>query len=358
MLFLGLLALFAYLVYLIFSPFLVPLVWAVLLSIFFFPVHRRVRERIPAPNRAALVSTLLLTALIILPALVVMGAFTVQAIELVQWAQGEWKEGRVPFREILSRIPLERLLEWLAAYDIEEAQVNRFISEQLENLGGFIAGQAGLLVRNVVVFVFDLFMMLFTAFYLFRDGGGLMQRLRRALPLDPGIREGLFYIAHNVLYASVMSGLVVAGVQGAMGGILFWLLGIGAAVLWGIVMAFLSLLPLVGAWLVWVPAGIYLLLRGDYLKAVILFAVGALIISMVDNVLRPILLSGRTRMNGLLVFISLLGGIAAFGLLGILLGPILVALGAAVVEYYTEARAPLVAAVEPPAPVPPSAPAD
>lgn len=355
MLFLGLLVLFAYLVYLIFAPFLVPLVWAVLLSIMFFPVHRRVRERIPQPNRAALVSTLLLTALIIVPALVVMGVFTVQALELVNWAEAEWKQGRVPFREVFERIPLQRLIDWLAAYNIEEERVNQFISDHLSKLGGLVASQAGLLVRNVVVFVFDLFVMLFSAFYLFRDGAGLLNRFRRILPLDPGVREGLFYITHSVLYASVMSGLVVAAVQGAMGGLLFWVLGIGAAVLWGIVMAFLSLLPLVGAWMVWVPAGIYLLLRGDYLRAVILFAVGALVVSMVDNVLRPILLSGRTQMNGLLVFISLLGGIAAFGMLGILLGPILVALGAAVVEYYTAERA-AVAGVE--APAAPSAPAD
>jgi predicted PurR-regulated permease PerM len=138
-----------------------------------------------------------------------------------------------------------------------------------------------------------------------------------------------------VLYASVFSGLVVAAVQGAIGGILFWVLGIGAPVLWGIVMAFLSLLPVLGAWMVWVPAAIYLVAVGSYIKAAILLGVGVVVISMIDNVLRPILLSGRAQMNGLLVFISILGGIAAFGLLGIVLGPILVALGSAVLEFYT-----------------------
>ena len=352
-LFIGLLLLFGYLVYLVFAPFLVPLVWAVLLTIVFFPLHQRVRERIPHPNRAALVTTFLLTLLIVVPALVVMGAFTAQAVELVQWAQVEWREGRVPFREVLERIPMERILNWLADYNIDEQQVSQFVNQELEELARFIAAQAGLLLRNVLVFLFDLFIMLLAAFYLFRDGGGLLERFRRALPLDEGVREGLFYIAHSVLYASVMSGLVVAAVQGGLGGVLFWILGIGAPVLWGIVMAFLSLLPMVGAWLVWVPAGVYLLLRAEYAKALILFAVGVLVISTIDNLLRPYLVSGRTQMNGLLVFISILGGVAAFGLLGILLGPILVALGATVIEYYTSLR-PAVATP----PSPPPAPAD
>lgn len=353
-LYFGLLFLFAYLVYLVFEPFLVPLAWAVLLSIVFFPLHQRVRERIPQPSRAALVTTLLLTLLIIVPALVVMGAFTAQAVEMVQGAQVEWRGGRVPFQEVLQRIPLERILNLLAEYHISEEQVNQFVNQELEELGRFIAAQAALLLRNVLVFLFDLFITLLAAFYLFRDGGDLLERFRRALPLDEGVREGLFYIAHTVLYASVISGLVVAAVQGALGGVLFWLLGIGAPVLWGIVMAFLSLLPMVGAWLVWVPAGIYLLLRAEYTKAIILFAVGILVISTIDNILRPYLVSGHAQMNGLLVFISILGGVAAFGLVGLLLGPILVAVGATVIEYYTSLRP----AAEPPPSPPPAAPAE
>lgn len=353
-LYFGLLLLFAYLVYLVFEPFLVPLAWAVLLTIVFFPLHQRVRQRIPQPNRAALVTTLLLTLLIIIPALAVMGAFTAQAVEMVQWAQLEWREGRVPFRDVLQRIPLERILNWLAEYNISEEQVNKFVNQELEELGRFIATQAGLLLRNVLSFLFDLFITLLAAFYLFRDGGELLERLRRALPLDEGVREGLFYIAHTVLYASVISGLVVAAVQGALGGVLFWLLGIGAPVLWGLVMAFLSLLPMVGAWLVWVPAGLYLLLRAEYLKAFILFAVGILVISTIDNILRPYLVSGHAQMNGLLVFISILGGVVAFGLVGLLLGPILVALGATVIEYYTS----LSPAADLPPPPPPAAPAE
>jgi len=347
--------LFVYLIYLIFSPFLVPLGWAVVFTIMFLPVHQRIRRRIRGPNRAALASTLLLTALIIIPGLFVLGAFTVQAVETAQWAQTQWREGGTTVRDFLEgTLPLERILDWLAERNISEEEVTNLITQKLQQLAGFIAAQTGRMLRNLVFLFFDLFVTLFATFYLFRDGGAMLHRLRRALPLDDTVREGLFYIAQNVLYASVFSGLVVAAVQGALGGLLFWLLGLGAPVLWGIVMAFLSLLPVLGAWIVWVPAAIYLLVIGEYVKAVVLLAVGALIISMVDNVLRPILLSGRAQMNGLLVFVSILGGIAAFGLLGIVLGPILVALATALLEFYTTEEAssflPLEQPEEPPAP--------
>lgn len=332
----ALVLLFVYLIYLVFTPFLVPLGWAGVFTIMFLPVHQRIRRRIRGRNRAALVSTLLLTVLIIVPGILVLAAFTAQTVDAAQWAQQQWKAGGTPLRDFLERtVPLQRILDFLAERNISEEEITSVISQRLQQLAGFLAGQAGRLARNLIFLLFDLFVTLFATFYLFRDGGQLLDRLRRALPLDPHVREGLFYIAQNVLYASVFSGLVVAAVQGALGGILFWLLGIGAPVLWGIVMAFLSLLPVLGAWLVWVPAVLYLLVTGSYIKGVILLAFGALVISMVDNVLRPILLSGRAQMNGLLVFISILGGIAAFGLLGIVLGPILVALGTAVLEFYT-----------------------
>ena len=337
-LFVALLGLLAYLVYLIFSPFLVPLAWGAVLTIMFYPVHRRLRKRIPRANLAALVTTLLLTVVIIVPTLMVAGAFTTQTVQVAQRVQAEWEQGRLPLSQLWQVIPFERIYEWLAERNIREDVVREFVTKNMEKVAGFIARQLGGLARNLVVFVFDLFVALLASFYLFRDGPQLMHRLRRALPLEEAYREGLFYITYNVLQASVFSGLVVAAVQGTVGGLIFWLFGIKAALLWGVVMAFLSFLPIVGPWLIYVPAALYYLIIGEYLKAVILLALGGLVISMVDNVLRPILISGRAQLNGLLVFISILGGVAAFGVLGIVLGPILVALADAVVEAYTAER--------------------
>lgn len=354
-LYVALLGLLGYLVYEVFSPFLQPLAWAVVLAIMFFPVHQRMREFLVRPNHAALASTLLLTVVIVVPSLLILSVFAAQAVEVVQWFQVTWQQGQTPLRELFRVIPMERVMDWLAEHNIREEDLSAYVTQKLEWLAGFVAGQAGRLARNVAVFIFNLFVTLFATFYLFRDGSGLQQRLRRALPLDAEQRDHLLTTAQNVLYASVFSGFVVAAVQGLLGGLTFWMLGIKAPVLWGTVMGFLSLLPVVGAWLVWGPALVVFLFEGDYLRALILLGAGVLIIGLADNILRPILISGRAQLNGLLVFVSILGGVAAFGLLGIVLGPIVVALGAAVMEAYTEAPvtpapAQSEAATSPPAP--------
>ena len=175
-----------------------------------------------------------------------------------------------------------------------------------------MAGQAGAVLRNLVVIIVDLVVMLFAVFFFFRDGDAIMAALRRALPFEPEQSERMIGEAGELIHASVIAGFIVAVVQGALGGITFALLGLGAPVFWGVIMAFFALLP-IGAGIVWLPAAIWLLLSGSVAAGVTLIAVGAGVIGLVDNFLRPALLSGRTQLNGLLVFVSLLGGISAFG---------------------------------------------
>lgn len=332
----ALIALLVYLTYQVFAPFLSALAWGMVLTIIFYPVHARILQRLGRPNLSALISTLLLTFIIIVPALVVGAAFTRQAVQAARQIQADRAQGKMPLERVWRTLPVETVFNWLDEYGYPKEEVQQTIRSSIQRAAGFLAAQMGYLAANILVFLFNLFVTLFAAFYLLRDGPSLLDRLRRVLPLNESQREGLIYIAHNVLYASVMSSIVVAAVQGLLGGLLFWALGIQAPVLWGVVMAFLSLLPLLGAWLVWVPAAISFALDGSYVKAIVLLAVGAGVIGIVDNVVRPLLISGRAQLNGLLVFISVLGGIAAFGMVGIVLGPILVALGNAALEVYSE----------------------
>ena len=344
-----LVVLLGYLVYLVFAPFLVPLAWGVALSIILFPLHRRVRKFIKQPNLAALITTLVLTAVIIAPTLVVLGAVTSQAVQLADYVQNEWEAGRLPLARLWSAIPLERGMRWLAEHGVTEQHVREFITKNMENVAGLLATWTGVLARNILVFFFDLFVALLTAFYLFRDGPALLERVRQALPLEDAYREGLFYITHNVLYASVISSIVVAVAQGILGGLIFWILGIKAPLVWGMAMAFFAFLPVVGPWVIYIPAVLFFLVSEEYTKAVVLLVLGTVLVSSVDNVLRPILVSGRSQLNGLLVFISLLGGVFAFGALGLVLGPILVALADAVLEVYAakQTRERLAAAATP-----------
>ena len=196
----------------------------------------------------------------------------------------------------------------------------------------YLAPRAGGFVADFFATLGSLVAMLFALFFLLRDGAAISRQLRDLLPLPPDESERLMTDTRDLVIASVGAGLIVAAAQGLIGGAAFWLLGIGAPVFWGAVMGFCSLLPIVGAAIVWVPAGVGLLLSGAIGRGVIMLLVGAFGISMVDNVLRPLLLSGRTSVSGLVIFFGLLGGAAAFGFIGLLIGPIILVTTARLLE--------------------------
>jgi len=187
----------------------------------------------------------------------------------------------------------------------------------------FLAPRAGAVVADLFATIGTLFAMLFALFFLMRDGDVIGRELRTLLPLPPAQSERVIRGTRNLVIASVGAGILVAIAQGTIGGVAFWLLGLGAPAFWGVVMAFCSLIPVVGAALVWVPASLWLLLSGSIGKGIAMVVIGALGISMADNVLRPLLLSGSTQVNGLIIFFGLLGGVAAFGFIGLVLGPVI-----------------------------------
>ncbi len=328
-----LIGLLAYLVYLVLAPFLVPLAWAAILVVFAFPLHRRVQRRIAGPSRAALATTLLVALILVAPVLLLTAVGTRQAIGVAQWFQEEWKQGRQPVLEWVRGKPLDLAAGWLPARTQPE-QIEAYLQGKLQEWAGAVLGQTVRMAGVVGSALMNLFVMFFATFYLFRDGPRALHLLRQALPLAEDHRERLLAITHNTIQASLFSTFVVAAVQGALGGLMFAILGIGRPVLWGLIMAFFSLIPVLGAAIVWVPAAVIFLINGQWVKAVVLLAVGSVVIGSADNVLRPFLISGRAEMNGLLVFISALGGVVVFGFLGIVLGPMLVALGSAVLETY------------------------
>lgn len=331
--FLGFILGLAYLTYRVFQPFLVSLGWAVALVIFFYPLRDRLARRWRRPWAVALASSLLVTAIIIVPALLISGAFVREGIEAFRGIQDELKAGGTTVFEKIRQMPL--LSRALARHpDLAAMDLESVLTKNLDRLAGSLAEQSARILRNIAVFFFDLFVTLFAMFYLFRDGAQAFARIKRVIPLDPDDRDLLLRKLHDLLYATIYSGFVVAALQGLLGGLLFWLVGISSPIFWGVVMAFFALLPLIGPWIIWLPAGTVLLLRGEVVRGIILLAVGVAVVSMVDNLLRPALIAGRAQLNGLLVFISVLGGIAVFGFLGMILGPIVVATAAAVFETY------------------------
>jgi predicted PurR-regulated permease PerM len=268
------------------------------------------------PNRAALVTTLSAAILIVTPAVLLVGVLAREAPEVA---------GYVQQASLSAPARIQRL------WDIARARSpiampddpTLVVRDLVQRLATFLAPRAGAVVANFFATVGSLLAMLFALFFMLRDGDRLGRELRNLLPLPPEQRDRLMRETHDLVIASVGAGLLVAATQGLVGGLAFWLLGIGAPVFWGLMIAFCSLLPVVGAALVWVPAALWLVLSGHLWAGAIMVVVGVLGISMVDNILRPLLLSGNTSVSGLVIFFGLLGGMSAFGFIGLVLGPII-----------------------------------
>lgn len=309
-----------YLLFLVVQPFLAPLGWAAVLAIVFYPMHERLERRWGA-GRGAAATTVAATLLVIGPMLLVTVAFVREAMDAAADLQNAFTEGRLAW--------IERAWQSLE----QRVDLAALVTDAARRAAMLLAAQSGSVLRNVAGFVFTLIVALFATFFLLRDSRAIMAAVRRLLPLDEPVRERLISQTRELVSVSVTSSAIVAAVQGVLGGIVFAAVGIDAAVFWGVVMAFFCLVPL-GAWVVWLPAAVLLAAAGSIGRAVIVAGLGFGIVSSVDNVLRPALLSGGTRMNGLLILIALLGGVRVFGVLGLVLGPILVAAALALLNTY------------------------
>jgi predicted PurR-regulated permease PerM len=313
-LFYALVLLGVYLSYLILSPFFVALTWAALFAILFRRVQVVLTSKI-GQNGAALVTTVLVGVLIVAPAFALISALAREAPGVADYVRHASDSTPRQLRQIWETIRAR------SPVSIPE-DPTVFVLSGTQRVVEFLAPQAGAVLVNVFATLANLAVMLFALFFMLRDGATWRRSLRNRLPFTEEEGERLMAETRDLVIAGVGASLVVAAAQGAIGGLAFWLLGIGAPVFWGMAMAFGSLLPL-GAALVWFPAAVWLLLSGDVGRGVILLVVGTFGISLVDNILRPVLLSGKTSVSGLVIFFGLLGGAAAFGFVGLVIGPII-----------------------------------
>ena len=304
-----------YLSYRVLSPFFVALTWAVLLAILFHRMQDALARRI-GPTGAALITTLLVGVLIVAPATVLISALAreaPQAIESLQQAsQSAPRQIQRLWDEVRERSPVA----------LPEDPTD-LMTRGAQRALAYLAPQAGSLVAAFFATLGSVAATLFALFFFLRDAPSMSRYVRDRLPFPAPQSERLMSDTRDLVIASIGASLAVAAAQGAIGGTAFWLLGMNAPVLWGVAITFASLVPVVGAALVWVPASIWLLLSGAIGRGIALALIGIFGISLIDNVLRPLILSGRTSVSGLVIFFGLLGGAAAFGFLGLLIGPII-----------------------------------
>jgi predicted PurR-regulated permease PerM len=314
-------------VFLVVSPFLVPLGWAAVFAILFYPVHARIRAEGWRPSTAAGITTLAAAVVLIAPMVSIVTTFAQEAIQAAGNLQGVFSGGEssrvdsiIAFLE--SRLP-----------SVLQVDIRGVANDVFRAVGAFLVAESGALARSLAGFIVDLGIALFAMFFMLRDADAIMRTIRRLLPLSASEREALIVRTRELISIGVVSSLIVAAVQGLLGGITYLLLGFNSPLFWGVMIAFCCLLPF-GAWVVWLPTAIVLAINGDMTRALILAGVGLGIVSGSDNILRPLLLSGSAKMNGLVILISLLGGISVFGLLGLVLGPIVVVTALALLETY------------------------
>ncbi len=337
---LAVVALLAYLSFRIFLPFVAPIYWAFLLAFMLAPMNRTVRGLVRGRRGlAAALMTIGVTLGIAIPAALLAVAFANQAVELGHRVSALGERYQISGPGDLLRLPLlGGALEWLRQrFGVGDAQLRDWLvqgSQQAVQL--LLAGG-----RDVLLGVFGLLgmlsVMLFVLFFFFRDGDALLARIVRIIPFDGRRKERLEQRLEEVTRAVVFGTVVTALVQGTLLGVGFWITGVPSPVVFGAVAAVASFVPFVGTALVWIPAAIYLWAQGVLWRTLFLVIWSLAIVGTADNFLRPLLVSGKSQVGTLTVFFGGLGGLAAFGLVGLFVGPVILALVLALLEFVDEA---------------------
>ena len=317
------------------DTFFEPIFWAAVFAILFAPLHRRLYELFRGRAAwAALVTICAVLLLVILPLVGIGSAVTNEAVYLYeQIASGEI-DVTAPIHAVENFLP--RASRFLDAIDVDLDRVRTSISGAAVSVSQYVATQAISIGQSAVQVMVLFVLTLYLLFFFLRDGGRIIDALILALPLGDLRERRLILRFAEVTRATIKGTLVVGIVQGTMGGLAFWVLGLGAPFLWGVVMAILSMLPAVGSFLVWGPAAIYLIATGSVVKGVVLIVFGALLIGTIDNVLRPLLVGRDTHLPDYMILLSTLGGIVVFGLSGFVIGPIIAGLFVTVWEMFIE----------------------
>jgi len=315
-----------YLCYRLTEPFIPALTWALALAVIGHPLHDWLHRRLRQESVVAALAVLIVTAILVIPVTLIVQQISQDAMVGISnmaagIADGRWREALGGNSRIAAAVA------WIQReFDVED-QIKQMAEGRV---GSAVEG----IWKTTAFAVFSWLVTLLLLFYFFRDKQKFLQGLRNLVPLSPEESDKVFRRVRDTVKATVFGTVVVALVQGTLGGLMFWWLGLPAPLLWGSVMALLAIFPIFGAFIVWIPAAIFLALEGSWGKALILTAWGGIVIALIDNLLYPILVKDRLRLHTVPVFIALVGGIAVFGAAGIVLGPVTLAVAVALVEIW------------------------
>ncbi|HEY7368279.1 MAG TPA: AI-2E family transporter [Thermoanaerobaculia bacterium] len=349
-------AVILYLLAKILRPFLGPLVWSALIAFVLYPLYKRLRNRWPKrKDLPALVMTVGVALGLILPVIALLAVFAGQAADLVSRVGEMARTYSIRRPEDVVRLPfLSNLIGWISAHStVTTEEIQGWLVRASQGLlSGTVENITGLF-RGILGFVVDIGLTLFILYFFFRDGATVASRGVLLLPLDEERRESLLNHLSSVTRAVVYGTLLTALAQGALVGIGWAIVGLPSAIVFGVVACITSLLPVVGTALVWVPGVLVLIAQRRFGAAIFLALWALLIVGLADNVLRPLLISGKAEIATLPVFLGVVGGLTAFGVIGVFLGPLVIALALALINFAHEARG-MPSREELPGPAPPA----
>ncbi|MBL8496825.1 AI-2E family transporter [Nitrosomonas sp. JL21] len=320
-------------------PFSGAILWGTVLAIVFAPLYRRLKDTlVQNPSGAALITIIIVFVMVILPLAMIATSLMQEAAGLYDMLHAGKLDFGIYFHQVWDALPI-----WVQNMMAQSGLTNLGAVQQkivagLRQGSQFFVAQVLSVGQFTFHFIIDFFIMMYLSFFLLRDGDLLFRNIRQAIPLHAEQQRAIFTKFTTVVRATVKGGILVAALQGTLGGLMFWFLDIHAPLLWGVLMAFLSLLPAIGAGLVWLPVAIYLLATGVVWQGILLIAFGALVMGLVDNLLRPALVGKDTKLPDYVVLISTLGGLELFGLNGLVIGPAIAALFIVIWAIFSDLR--------------------
>lgn len=333
-----------YLCYRMALPFLPALAWALALALLLVPVQRWLEPRVRSPGTAAGILVLLAGVVVLLPAMLVADRLVDEvasggAAIGAMLETGQWR------RDVATYPLLAPVVEWV------ERQFD--LPETANAMSAWLSGNLASLARESLLQVIGMVMTLYLLFYFLRDRRTFLASIEALSPLSRADTRRMFGNVDDTVHATVYGTLVVAMVQGTLGGLMFWWLGLPAPLLWGVLMGVLAIVPVLGAFIIWIPAALFLLLDGSGGKALLLALWGAIVVGGIDNLLYPMLVGRRLKMHTLLAFVSIVGGLAVFGSAGLILGPVTFAITRQLLEIWNRRSEPPIASSHPPGAEPP-----
>jgi predicted PurR-regulated permease PerM len=350
-LFTALIIIACYLFYAIIRPFLTAIIWGAVLAGIFFPLNSFLARRLKRNNLRALIMCIIVVAVIIVPAAFLAVGLVGEVVDGFPKLRAAVEAGQLDF--ILKPHAYgwnEKVKEFLGRYtDVSNLDIESIITANMQRLTTYLAQQVSNFIGNFSAAVVSFGLSVLSMFFFFRDGERFAARLKELLPMSEEFKHTLTARLREVTEASIYGGVLVAAVQGILGGIIFWATGLPSPIFWGTVMAFLSLIPIVGPYLIYLPAAVILMVSGSWIRGIIVLVLGIVVVSQSDNLLRPMIVSSRTKIHTLALFFSILGGLKVFGLLGIILGPVIASVVFAFIEIYKPTKQVRVECTEVPA---------